>query len=74
MIGAAVGYSCCFGTPFAGMIAAIDLCGKISTIKTMWILYVSLFFGSMFWHFLGRISINIFNLLLLIFVVKFFFD
>lgn len=57
MIGGAVGYACCFGTPFAGLIAGVELSGKLSTIKTMWILYVSLFFGTITWTFLAHTGI-----------------
>ena len=43
LIGSAVGISCTYGTPLAGIVIVVELIGKIFSIRTIWILYVTLF-------------------------------
>lgn len=53
MIGAALGLSCTFGTPFTGLVLIVELAEKISSGRTMWILYVGLFFSTVTYKLLG---------------------
>ena len=68
IIGATVGLSCTFGTPITGLIASIEIVGKLWSLRTFWILFACLFISSTTIHSFYTIGI----LKKMIFLIIFF--